>query len=993
MLDTTDHYSFRLSSDESLKGTLSSTFSNGRRPPSSTSSSSSKLKIDQMFNESRITSVPPKVHQIKMKFQSPKDTIGSVPASRGIPDRDTPFSEARSAVQKQIQKMFDSSSNSFSRNHASGRDVLLLGKSKEGVGGVVIKHTSHGVSHDFPSLEPLSHSPPPPIHYGVSDALKSIRPLSTARSGSVDSIRISESSSLLHTHSSLEQKHQKSRLSSPNLSWESLLSITEKKKEFVKHKVDYLGALPVPSKSTSLSSLQKPLKDLYFKYRAMKNLGQTNLPGTLEINDNGLVVQYIRELHKGVQEIFNSFSTIAVWAAVKFMHKRDVVRGSGQIRHSFAFLPLISDPEGRDKASLFNDIEDQEVELASDTPHPPLFACVMRRNGAPKQLECHGFVCSEAEDAITIAANLYQALLKTMKKRADPNNGVKPSVKKASVPSSASKNLPIPHRETLVTPPTRPPRRRKKETKNSSFRSNGSSRRSIKRGANGRRSGKLSNRASLDRRSSRRKRKPTMPSNVSLTGKGDVYTRVAIPRSKSFMNVTSQYNLQELFKELKEKEGVESIDDVLKKIISPDGISFNEIKPVYRELLLKLAMTMTQDEIFQRSKNIISQKKSTKSQNNNNSSGSGPSKNDGILGSFFNKKNKNGEESSSNSTSSVFSSSNNLKIITKADISNPIPITGKYSNSSTQTRPVKSAPLPPVPQSKLLEDEAYSCCGGCGTDYETVDYSDCSCISSSSPLVNAKKCSNVGTLASSSSSSSSISSTIVSCNCDYGSCDSNDKCYCTLSQLQCSLLPKTSTTYKKTLTSLNAPSFIEPEKEKTQSAPGGSGYDSSSKNGYSTSSSCCCSCYYSSSGGSSISSQRLSYLNNKCISPNKVLMCSAVDTKGNVVYQGASHENNKIQPKDRSKLKERDANSKMNIISMKKSAEIAAVFSGAKINQTTDIFNGTEGEEDDKDSTDDAYDSMKNGSHSEQACRHPHDRSVPHQFSEANLKHALGYFP
>ena len=73
------------------------------------------------------------------------------------------------------------------------------------------------------------------------------------------------------------------------------------KKDFVKHKVDYLGALPIASRSTNLASLQSPLKDLYFKYRAMRNLGQTNLPGTLEINDTGLTIQYIRELHKGVQ--------------------------------------------------------------------------------------------------------------------------------------------------------------------------------------------------------------------------------------------------------------------------------------------------------------------------------------------------------------------------------------------------------------------------------------------------------------------------------------------------------------------------------------------------------------------------------------------------------------------------------------------------------------------------------------------------------------------
>lgn len=200
------------------------------------------------------------------------------------------------------------------------------------------------------------------------------------------------------------------------------------KKQYVRHKVDYLGALPITSsKSTNLSALQKPLKDLYFKWRALRNLGQTNLPGTLEINDTGLTVQYIRELHKGVQEIFNPFPTIAVWAAVKFVHRRDLVqgdphqgsRGGGNfVLHRYAFLPLISDPEGNDKSRLYHELEgEHEVELAADSPHPPLFACVMRRAGGQKILECHGFVCSSSEDAIIIAANLYQALLETMKKQ------------------------------------------------------------------------------------------------------------------------------------------------------------------------------------------------------------------------------------------------------------------------------------------------------------------------------------------------------------------------------------------------------------------------------------------------------------------------------------------------------------------------------------------------------------------------------------------------
>ena len=64
------------------------------------------------------------------------------------------------------------------------------------------------------------------------------------------------------------------------------------------------------------------------------------------------------------------------------------------------------------------------------------------------------------------------------------------------------------------------------------------------------------------------------------------------------MNVSGQYNLQELFKELREKEGIESVDDILREVISSGGMSFNNIKPVYREMLMKLVMTMSKDEIF-----------------------------------------------------------------------------------------------------------------------------------------------------------------------------------------------------------------------------------------------------------------------------------------------------------------------------------------------------------------------------------------------------------
>lgn len=91
--------------------------------------------------------------------------------------------------------------------------------------------------------------------------------------------------------------------------------------------------------------------------------------------------------------------------------------------------------------------------------------------------------------------------------------------------------------------------------------------------------------------------------------RGDIYTKVAMPRSKSFMNVSGQYNLQELFRELKEKEGIESVDDILRHVISANGMSFNKTSPMYRELLMKLAMSMSGDEMFIRSRNIMMQDK------------------------------------------------------------------------------------------------------------------------------------------------------------------------------------------------------------------------------------------------------------------------------------------------------------------------------------------------------------------------------------------------
>ncbi|EZA56028.1 hypothetical protein X777_03713 [Ooceraea biroi] len=98
--------------------------------------------------------------------------------------------------------------------------------------------------------------------------------------------------------------------------------------------------------------------------------------------------------------------------------------------------------------------------------------------------------------------------------------------------------------------------------------------------------------------------------------RGDLMTRVELPRRGSFLTSGSARrpnNLKggtplgftELFDEFRNQEGLTSVDDILTAIIDPEGMSFNDLKPLYKEFLLKLAATLTQDELYQRSASIM----------------------------------------------------------------------------------------------------------------------------------------------------------------------------------------------------------------------------------------------------------------------------------------------------------------------------------------------------------------------------------------------------
>ncbi|XP_037292840.1 uncharacterized protein LOC115455705 [Manduca sexta] len=114
----------------------------------------------------------------------------------------------------------------------------------------------------------------------------------------------------------------------------------------------------------------------------------------------------------------------------------------------------------------------------------------------------------------------------------------------------------------------------------------------------------------------------------SLSESGDILTKVAIPRSGSFLNAGgltryksighrnngkkgggSPLGFNELFNEFKVQENLHSMDEILNAIIDAEGMSFNDLKPIYKEFLLKLAVTLTKDEIFQHSKAIMKKQK------------------------------------------------------------------------------------------------------------------------------------------------------------------------------------------------------------------------------------------------------------------------------------------------------------------------------------------------------------------------------------------------
>jgi hypothetical protein len=177
---------------------------------------------------------------------------------------------------------------------------------------------------------------------------------------------------------------------------------------------------------------------------------------------------------------------------------------------------------------------------------------------------------------------------------------------------------------------------------------------SLKIGRRLRRDGSSSGKSKSSAEQKSSKKKVDDPYSLK-DGAGDILTKVAIPRSGSFLNTAghgryksrgtrrnltgksvnggaftggggSPLGFSELFNEFRLQENLHSLDDILNAIINTDGMSFNDLKPIYKEFLLKLAVTLTKDELYQRSKSIMRRQKKKKLKRKSSSATTHPAK-------------------------------------------------------------------------------------------------------------------------------------------------------------------------------------------------------------------------------------------------------------------------------------------------------------------------------------------------------------------------------
>jgi len=288
-------------------------------------------------------------------------------------------------------------------------------------------------------------------------------------------------------------------------------------------------------------------------------------------------------------------------------------------------LLLLRLQEGQDKSRLFGRM-DSELARAylgcmtgskKSFKNPPIFACVMRE--ASFSLDCHAFACKCAEDAIVVAANLYQSLVDKMRcgnKEGESGYG---SLNRTS--PSATNSSPNQNRSGSSASSTGVPNECGGGGNNGNFSSSsggvgiGASGPSSSSGLDDKRDSRAvfsDSESVVPIRPPRRKKRPSeVPSGNLKRYNSDDSILLKMPsRRRSFRGNHYPGKVKKRVQistpdETSSDSVNESIDQVLDRIVNPGGMSFNDLKPSYQDLILKIALTLTQDQLYQKSKQAM----------------------------------------------------------------------------------------------------------------------------------------------------------------------------------------------------------------------------------------------------------------------------------------------------------------------------------------------------------------------------------------------------
>ncbi|CAB3402889.1 unnamed protein product [Caenorhabditis bovis] len=172
-------------------------------------------------------------------------------------------------------------------------------------------------------------------------------------------------------------------------------------------RVLYIGSSVPTITKDGLQGIQQPLRERYPVEDTPETRG---IDSWLSVWSNGILLEYI-EGEKKSETAFFPINTLHYCAAVRYVNVSGyAVEGGGE-----RFLPL-----------------DSPFANIPDTPHPPIFAAILRRTTGVKVLECHGFICTNNKAANALVRCCFHAYADSIYLKMEEKNPGLKAIKEGS---------------------------------------------------------------------------------------------------------------------------------------------------------------------------------------------------------------------------------------------------------------------------------------------------------------------------------------------------------------------------------------------------------------------------------------------------------------------------------------------------------------------------------------------------------------------------------